>query len=139
MNTLLGLMQHGVYAFWLCMLLHLIADFTLQGCLASLKQKRWWDAQLEKHNMTDKAEFYKHDYIAGLIVHSMMWSLVTFLPLMLVVSPGKFTSIVVMNMLWHAYIDNEKANALSVNLITDQLSHLLQVMCTVGFVYAAVI
>lgn len=139
MNTLLGLMQHGLYAFWLCMLLHLLADFTLQGCLADLKQKRWWDAQLEKHNMTDKASIYKHDYVAGLMAHSLMWSLVTFLPLMLVLSSEQFTAIVIMNTVWHAFIDTEKANALSINLITDQLSHLLQVMCTLGLVYAIVI
>ena len=39
---------------------HVINDFGLQGILASMKQKSWW----EKNN---SANMYKYDYIVALL------------------------------------------------------------------------
>lgn len=38
--------------------------------------------------------------------------------------------ILIVNMLVHAEIDNEKANKKKINLITDQISHLIQIILT---------
>jgi hypothetical protein len=35
---------------------------------------------------------------------------------------------VITNAIFHAWIDNEKANKLSINLLTDQIIHLFQIM-----------
>ena len=38
--------------------------------------------------------------------------------------------ILIVNMLVHAEIDNEKANKKKINLITDQIGHLIQIILT---------
>ena len=45
---------------WACLGLHLIADYFLQGCLADLKQRRWWDAQIKK--LYEEYDGYKNPY-----------------------------------------------------------------------------
>lgn len=139
MNTLSVIVYDGMYMFWLCLLLHFIADFKLQGCLANLKQVWWWLEEVQKRDLYDKWGFYKHDYLMGLLCHSFMWSLITFIPLMLVIDSTLFTVVILINTILHAYADNEKANRLSINLWTDQLSHLLQITGTLGVLYATVL
>ena len=63
----------------LCMIFcHIIADYNLQGWLASAKQKSYWEK-----NAPD--QMYKHDYICALIMHSFSWTFMIMLPLMYVV------------------------------------------------------
>ena len=124
---------------WLCILLHLVADFCLQGCLADLKQKIWWKAQIEKHiatsteayqNQEKTRERYRHDYIAGLVCHALIWSLLTYLPLMFVCTDGMFTLTILVNTFVHARVDDLKANRFRYNLWQDQAIHIIQIFLT---------
>lgn len=132
----MAILRDPVYLFWLCFLLHLIADYTMQGILANLKQWSWWLDQFElmRHNnmvSADDWEKYRYDWMAGLICHSAMWSLMTFLPLMFLVDSASFSIIIILNIGAHCEIDHLKANKLKINLITDQTIHLLQIVLTV--------
>ena len=129
-------LKHPIILFWMCVLLHLIADYYLQGCLADLKQKKWWDKQLNDmfgpdYRSDNRASKYIDDYLQALRDHAMMWTLITFAPLVFVVSPLAFTCIVLVNAYIHAVIDNMKANLFKINLRTDQGLHALQIMATV--------
>ena len=115
----------------LMFLLHLIADYTLQGCLANLKQRKWWEEQIPK-NMKEPDRFamwkrYKNDYQAALWCHGMYWSLVVCLPLLLA---GGFWY--ALNSLAHGaihvFVDDAKANRMKLNLWQDQAIHSLQVI-----------
>ena len=110
-----------------CMIaMHIIADYCLQGILADMKQKSWW-----KENAPDK--LYNHDWIMALIIHSFVWSFCIMLPIYVAYGytwNGKMTMFLVVNILSHMYIDNEKANNHSMNLIIDQIFHMIQIMWT---------
>lgn len=109
----------------LCMIFcHIVDDYYLQGVLATMKQKRWW---LEKY--PDRQMLYKHDYVVALIVHAFSWSFMINVPI-LFVSTEYFGMcyMIVFNTLFHAYIDNIKANKQTINLIRDQLAHLVQIV-----------
>ena len=139
METLLN----PINLFWLCFLLHLVADYTLQGILCDLKQKGWWIEQLTKlayktNDTTKQArlfEKYGHDYISGLICHAAMWSILTFLPLMFVCSQLVFALVVIFNLVIHCVVDHLKANKHVINLNQDQLLHLLQIAVTMAMVH----
>lgn len=108
--------------------LHIVDDYYLQkGLLAFMKQKSWWR---EDKNYKD---LYKFDYIVGLIVHSFSWSFMIMLPITFFLGLG-FDSITgilfIVNMIIHAVIDDLKANRGKINLIVDQLIHLIQIIVT---------
>ena len=109
----------------LMLLGHLIADYPLQGWLASAKQKVWW-----KNNALDKK--YKYDYIAALVCHSLMWSIFVFAPIMYYSwsELDWFWLALPVNVVLHCVIDDLKANKLKINLIVDQLLHLAQIVIT---------
>lgn len=109
------------------MLLHLVADYYLQGCLADLKQKCWWQKQVYQFERSK----YRYDYVAGLLCHALMWSLVTFIPMMVLVTQGWFAGIIICNTLIHAWIDHLKANKRYINLYEDQIFHVIQIILTV--------
>lgn len=137
-------LRHPVNIFWLCVALHLVADYCLQGILCDMKQKRWWHDQIAKEirnhpNNTFQWQYkiyrkYKYDYLAGLACHAIMWSIITFLPLLLVCTPYIFTGIVLVNSVIHMVVDHMKANTHHLNLWQDQLIHLVQVAATVFIV-----
>lgn len=114
---------------------HLIADYNLQGILADLKQRLWWDL---KYSKVFVQEHYPVDYITALIEHSFMWSVCIMIPLLVSAflspyNPHLFvylSSAILTNTGIHALIDNEKANKLSISLTTDQLLHALQIFAT---------
>ena len=97
---------------------HLVSDYTLQGWLAEAKQIAWWRKQ------TDDPK-NRHDWLAGLVCHSLYWSLLTFLPLY---GYAEWAWIVVTNAALHAVIDHAKANMRIINLWQDQLMHLIQIL-----------
>lgn len=107
------------------LLLHLIADYTLQGCLASMKQKTWWKKQLEDIKPQKRLK-YRHDYIAALVCHSLYWSLLVSLPLVAFDSPAYFWAAAV-NAVVHYVVDDAKANKGKINLVWDQILHFLQI------------
>lgn len=122
----------------LTILLHLVADYNLQGILASMKQKQWWDDQLKNASEEDKKE-YKHDFLVALWEHSFMWSAITFAPI-LWLSGDKITTWLIFgaNVLIHGMTDNAKANWKCINLLQDQMLHIGQIMLTVLAFYAKV-
>ncbi|MBO6031784.1 MAG: DUF3307 domain-containing protein [Prevotella sp.] len=107
--------------FLVCLLLHFIADFNLQGMLGNLKQKKWW-----KENYP--SPLYKYDYITSGIIHAVYWGILTFLPFVL--KPW-FCYVVLINGLIHYTIDHFKANRLSISLMADQMLHIVQIGVTV--------
>lgn len=114
----------------MCMLLHLIADYNLQGILCDLKQSSWWNEQLSKANIRN-SDKYELDFVAGLACHSVMWSIMTFAPLLLVTNPIVFSICVLVNAVVHGVVDHMKANMYWLNLCQDQVLHLIQIVTTV--------
>jgi hypothetical protein len=55
--------------------MHIVDDYYLQGILASMKQKSWWQ-KLESYK-----DFYKYDYIVALIMHSFSWAFMVMMPI----------------------------------------------------------
>ena len=111
----------------LCMIFcHAIADYNLQGWLASAKQKSYWEK-----NAPD--QMYKHDYICALVIHSFSWTFMIMLPLMYAVG-FKVNSFLlflfISNVLVHAIVDDLKANDKCINLWQDQLIHMCQIAMT---------
>lgn len=111
--------------------LHIFADYSLQGILASMKQKDWW---YQQDGMSRK---YRNDYKAALIAHAFEWSFVVMLPILRYLLDDWYGGQIFFYMLLlfvntysHAYIDNLKANHKSINLIADQALHLGQIFVT---------
>lgn len=105
---------------------HIIDDYYLQGILASMKQKSWWEK-----NAPDK--LYKNDYIMALIMHSLSWSFMIMLPLAIYNNFNigwLFVIVFVANALIHGCVDSLKANVRKINLIQDQIIHIVQIVIT---------
>lgn len=104
---------------------HIIDDYKLQPpLLNTLKQKDWW-----KENAPD--ELYKHDYLMALSMHAISWSFMIHLPI--AIHKGfcvdiPFLVFFVINACIHAFVDDLKANKHKINLITDQLIHIGQIL-----------
>ena len=104
--------------------LHIVDDYYLQGWLASAKQKKWW---LE--NSPNK--LYRYDYLWALFMHSFSWTFMVTLPITIKCSSCiRFYILILLNIIIHGFVDNLKANKLKINLIQDQLIHLLQIVIT---------
>lgn len=106
---------------------HIADDYYFQGILAQMKQREWW-----WQNAPDS--MYSRDYRMALFEHAFSWSFVMSMPLLLAAALTGNEDILrwvlvgyVMNTPLHAYVDNEKANKRTINLIQDQGIHLLQV------------
>lgn len=104
---------------------HIVDDYYLQGILASMKQKAWWQKQ---ESYCDK---YKHDYIIALIMHAFSWAFMISLPLIIVGASEILIGIaIVINTIIHAIVDDLKANKKKINLVGDQIIHFFQVLVT---------
>jgi hypothetical protein len=112
--------------------MHLIADYSLQGCLANLKQRSYW----EKYDTPDHK--YEDDYKAALLCHSVEWSICIHIPLIILSFidniPHKYASVLVLfiavNTMIHDIVDDMKANDKSINLRQDQAVHIGQIIIT---------
>lgn len=107
---------------------HIVDDYYLQGWLASAKQKKWW-----KNNSPD--ELYKNDYLMALFCHSLSWSIMIFLPILIYslcnnIALNWFYLAIPINLHIHFVVDNLKANKLKINLIIDQILHFIQIILT---------
>lgn len=109
---------------------HILDDFVMQGCLAQMKQKKWWARNAPQ-------TLYEHDYIAALIAHSLSWSFSITIPLLAaeLLAPGTIsipllTLLYVLNALIHGFVDDLKCNKFQINLWQDQLAHLVQIIVT---------
>ena len=107
---------------------HITDDYYLQGWLASAKTKNWW-----KKNAPDK--LYSKDYIMALFCHSLSWSIMVFLPILIYslynqIDLNWFYLVLPINLIIHAVIDDLKANKFKINLIIDQSIHFIQIFIT---------
>ena len=106
---------------------HIIDDFVLQPiCLSKLKQKSWWEKQ-ERYK-----DLYRNDYKMALLTHSMSWSIMILIPILLLLEIPQILILMAfcINTLIHYTIDDLKANKGKLNLIQDQIIHLMQVIIT---------
>ena len=107
---------------------HITDDYYLQGWLASAKTKNWWEK-----NAPDK--LYSKDYIMALFCHSLSWSIMVFLPILIYslynqIDLDWFYLVLPINLVIHAIIDDLKANKFKINLIIDQSIHFIQIFIT---------
>ena len=117
--------------------LHIYDDYHTQGILAQFKQKKWWEENYPQ-------DLYKNDWKIALYEHAFQWSFTVMLPL-LVYSMWEWkesglyhgliwwTGLLAINTEIHAEIYNEKVNELKIDLITDQILHILQSGFTIIF------
>ena len=116
---------------YIMILLHIIDDFVLQtNTLSKLKQKNWWINETKKLSLS--FEKYKYDYLMALFIHSLSWSIMIHLPIMILCNISDFSLFlsVFINMLVHFTVDDLKANRGQINLIHDQIIHLIQIIMT---------
>ena len=109
---------------------HVIDDYVLQGVLAKLKQKKFW-----QDNAPEK--LYKYDYLCALMFHAFSWTFSVLLPItglivahQLTIPLQTFIAVFISNWIIHFFVDNEKANKLTINLWCDQLIHLIQIIAS---------
>ena len=107
---------------------HLVDDYYLQGWLASGKQRSWWEK-----NAPDK--LYRYDYKMALFCHSMSWSIMIMLPIIIWslythTDLNWFLMFIPANLIIHAAVDDLKANRHAINLIIDQSIHFGQILTT---------
>ncbi|MDD7757656.1 MAG: DUF3307 domain-containing protein [Clostridiales bacterium] len=107
---------------------HITDDYYLQGWLASAKTKKW-----REKNAPDK--LYSKDYIMALFCHSLSWSIMVFLPILIYslynqIDLNWFYLVLPINLIIHAIIDDLKANKFKINLIIDQSIHFIQIYIT---------
>jgi hypothetical protein len=129
MNKFIELLTGNPYFLFLIMVvLHVIADYICQtDVMAKYKQKKSWDGL---------AKQYEYDYIVFLCVHSILWSAIVFLPLLFYTNYNTviYYDIVMINTIIHMIIDDLKCNKLKINLIVDQVLHLIQMQLTIVLV-----
>lgn len=113
-------------------LFHIIDDFVLQPIsLSNLKQKKWWEKQ---EGYSDK---YKDDYKVALAIHSISWSIMIHIPLVIMFpSLGQLALLIsfIVNAVIHYFIDDLKANKLKINLFEDQMIHFCQICTTLSVI-----
>lgn len=117
--------------------LHCIADYFIQGILASMKQQSWWEKQAPT-----KSEFlrskYKFDYKPALLAHSIEWAFVIMIPSFITMWIHVYETAYSipwiiffdLNVVFHYLIDDAKANKFKINLIEDQILHFIQLFIT---------
>lgn len=103
---------------------HIVDDYYLQGILASLKQKTWWENQKSYKPM------YKYDYIVALIMHAFSWSFMISLPILYIGFTKWIVVAITLNTIIHGIVDDLKANKGKINLIMDQSIHIVQIVIT---------
>lgn len=106
--------------------LHIVDDYYLQGILANMKQKDWW-------NKNSPQLLYRYDYLWALIMHSFSWTFMIMLPIMYLNNfevSHVFMAIFIFNTIIHGFTDNLKANVKQINLIQDQIIHIIQIIIT---------
>ena len=110
----------------LMVLMHIVDDYYLQGKLALMKQKSWWEKQEGYKSL------YKDDYKMALLMHSMSWSIMILLPAIFILNTNQYAllAIFIINTFIHYHIDDLKANKLKINLMFDQTIHIMQVITT---------
>lgn len=131
------MLTYKAFIFIAMVLLHILEDFHLQGILANMKQKSWWQSECVKLGITYGSSKYRHDHVISLIVHALENSIFITLPLIIDGLIATFTTnpnnslfigwafIIFANTVAHAIIDDFKCNSKGINLIVDQILHFI--------------
>ena len=115
-----------LFVITLMLFCHIVDDYYLQGILASMKQRRWWEENCPEG-------LYKYDYIMALIMHATSWAFMIMLPVAVYMGFRPtyiFFVMLAVNSVIHALVDDLKANKHKINLIADQSIHLMQIIIT---------
>jgi hypothetical protein len=130
---------HDYFTLYITILFfHIIADYNLQGVLAQMKSVRFWkDLKERESKRKDGFKISIKDWIMPMIEHSFMWSFIVHLPIIMFYSINPITIIVsiIIHTCFHMLIDSLKANTNDINLIADQLFHMLQIILIIPFVF----
>lgn len=119
--------------FLIMLVLHILIDFHLQGWLSQSKQKDYWLTIFPNmEDKKDKSNMYRNDYKCCLLVHSLFWTFMIMLPAFICSTTRVSILIVVyiINTILHYIIDDLKANEKTINLIDDQIVHVVQLLFT---------
>ena len=109
--------------------LHLVDDYYLQGILASMKQKSWWEKNAPN-------PLYKNDYKVALIEHAFSWTFMIMLPITVLMVINNNILVVpwsiafIINWIIHGWVDHLKANVHNISLVVDQVVHICQILAT---------
>ena len=107
--------------------LHIIDDYVLQApCLCDLKQKSFWEKNAPQ-------TLYENDYLCALLMHGLSWSFMIMLPIAAALKFNvdiNFFLMFIINAVFHAAVDDLKANKFRINLWQDQLAHIGQIVVT---------
>lgn len=134
-----------LYVFLVMLAMHVIGDYTLQGILASMKQRMWWVDELIKIHGDEDGKLpssiwrvYQNDFIPALLAHAYLWSFCIMLPIAIVmyIQGTLMTDALLLvgvflgNLVVHAVTDHLKANIGAINLVEDQGIHFVQILIT---------
>lgn len=129
-----------IFIFIIMVFLHINDDFRAQGILAQFKQKKWWEDNCP-------GEMYKHDWVISLIAHSFRWTFMILIPptIYAYIIGVDFNSylkiyliVFILNCIYHALVDHIKANMYLINLVQDQMKHIVQIILTCGILFSAI-
>ena len=123
------------------LVLHVFADYTLQGIMASMKQRDWWQKEtLSKHHISVDMTIYKNDYKVALTCHAFEWAFCVMIPMLVSIwhtctdfswpnikVGAVYICLLVLNTWFHYFVDDVKANDKKCNLIVDQVLHVIQI------------
>jgi hypothetical protein len=130
---------HDYFTLYITILFfHIIADYNLQGVLAQMKFVRFWkDLKERESQRKDGFKISTKDWLMPMIEHSFMWSFIVHLPIIMFYSINPITIIfsIIIHTCFHMLIDSLKANTNDINLIADQLFHMLQIILIIPFVF----
>lgn len=113
----------AIFIFIAMIFCHIVDDFYLQGILAKMKQKKFWEEYDSK---------YECDYIVALIIHGFSWAFMIMLPVAIFkkFDLGYLYIAYPVNMVIHCIVDDLKANKHKINLLADQTIHFMQIVIT---------
>lgn len=125
-----------IYLILLAMLfLHIVDDYYLQGILSQMKQRKWWQEHAPD-------ELYRYDYIMALIEHGFSWTFMIHIPLFIMIwfygyQIYWWLPVFTFFTNWgcHSLTDHLKANLNCINLVEDQLIHIIQIIATWGVLF----
>ena len=111
--------------FFIMLFCHIVDDYYLQGILASMKQKAWWEKQ------EGYSEKYTNDFIMALFMHAFSWAfIINLIFIILGININFIFFSIIINCVIHMIIDHLKANVKLINLCTDQTLHIFQIWTT---------
>lgn len=130
--------MRAVFILVIMLFLHAFADYHLQGILASMKRKKWW----EQHIKSDyDREMYSNDYKAALITHAFEWAFIVTLPCLGSIyyacvdlswpnarKGAVYILLLIASTFIHCLVDDLKCNDRKINLIEDQYLHVAQIV-----------